>query len=147
MTDRNPQSCWFRLTPDRVVALLLALEGFLWLSERSHWFSFNEHKCWTVLIGLAAIGAAFVAMLLWFLAAVVFRLRFQFSIRSLLMLMVVVAIPCSWLAEARKQREIVVEIEKAGGEVHYDFQLDPSFNGVSGAQATGTSLAAQMAGR
>ena len=83
------------------------------------------------------IGAAFVAMLLWFLAAVVFRLRFQFSIRSLLMLMVVVAIPCSWLAEARKQREIVVEIEKAGGEVHYDFQLDPSFNGVSGAKPPG----------
>ena len=35
-------------------------------------------------------------MLLWFLAALLFRLRFQFSLLSLLLLAVVVAVPCSW---------------------------------------------------
>ena len=62
---------------------------------------------------------------LWFLAALLFRLRFQFSIRSLLLLTVVVAIPCSWLAvereQARKQREAVEAIEKLGGWVAYDY--------------------------
>ena len=71
-------------------------------------------------------------MFLWFLAALVFRLRFQFSILSLLLLVVVVAVPFSWLATemnaARKQREAVEEIEKAGGCGSYDYQFDPSGN-------------------
>ena len=48
-------------------------------------------------------------MLLWLIVAVVFRLRFQFSIRSLLFAVVVVALPCSWLTvemkAAREQKE------------------------------------------
>ena len=69
-------------------------------------------------------------MLLWFALALVFRWRFQFSIRSLLVLAVVVAIPCSWMAvegeEARKQREAVAAITKLTGDVIYDYQIDPS---------------------
>ena len=71
-------------------------------------------------------------MFLWFLAALVFRLRFQFSILSLLVLVVVVAVPFSWLATemkaARKQREAVEWIEKADGWYSYDYQFDPSCN-------------------
>ena len=37
-------------------------------------------------------------MLAWFSAGLVFRRRFQFSVRSLLVLVVVVAVPCSWMA-------------------------------------------------
>ena len=62
---------------------LLALEGFLLLSAWFRWFPFNQHKGWTVLICLATVGAALVLMFLWFLAALVFRLRFQFSILAL----------------------------------------------------------------
>ena len=83
--------------------------GFLILSERFEWFAFNRHKGWTVLVCLAMVGAAFVLMFLWFLAALLFRLRFQFSLLTLLLLPVVVAISCGWLAtemkQARKQRE------------------------------------------
>ena len=65
-------------------------------------------------------------MFFWFLLSLIFGWRFQFSIRSLLLLAVVVAIPCSWLAvemkRARKQREAVEEIEKAGGTVSYDYR-------------------------
>jgi hypothetical protein len=50
----NPR--WFRLTPDRIVVGLLVVEGFLLLSERFHWFSFNAHKGWTVLIAVATVG-------------------------------------------------------------------------------------------
>ena len=120
---------------------LLALEGFLLLSEWFQWFAFNRHKGWTVLIAVASVGVAFVLMFLWFLAALVFRRRFQFSILSLLVLTVVVAIPCSWLAtemkQARKQREAVEEIKKAGGRVAYDYQYDRSGDGLPGASHRG----------
>ncbi len=120
---------WFRIAPDRCVVTLLALEGFLLLSAWFCWFPFNQHKGWTVLVTIASVGVALLLMLLWFLAALVFRWRFQFSIRSLLLLVVVVAVPCSWLAtemkQARKQREVVEEIEVAGGDVIYDYQFNP----------------------
>ena len=123
----NPR--WYRLTPDRAVVLLVALEGSLLLSGRYEWFAFNRHKGWTVLVCLATVGAAFLLMSLWFLAAVVFRRRFQFGILSLLLLTVVVAVPCSWLTVARehaeRQREAVAEIKKVGGTVSYDYQHGP----------------------
>ncbi len=86
MADGRSKPRWYRLTPDRFVIGLLVVEGLLWLSERFQWFSFNEHKGWTVLIGVAVVGAAFLLMLLWFIASLLFRWRFQFSIRSLLVL-------------------------------------------------------------
>ena len=123
---------WLRPTPDRLVLAVLALEGFLVLSERFQWFAFNQHKGWTVLIAVASVGVFFLLMFLWFFAAVLFRLRFQYRLRSLLLLAVVVAIPCSWLAvereHARKQRGAVEEITRAGGSVTYDYELDPSGN-------------------
>ena len=88
---REESPRWYRLTPDRVVVAMLLAEGLLWLSERFRWFPFNQHKGWTVLIAVASVAAALLAMALWFLAAFVFRRRFQFSIRALLLLMVVVA--------------------------------------------------------
>ena len=107
---------------------LLAVEGFLLLSESFHWFAFNQHKGYTVLIAVAAVVVAMLLMFLWFSAALVFRLRFQFSILSLLVLTAVVAIPCSWLAvetkEARTQREAVEEIRKVHGTACYDYQFD-----------------------
>ncbi len=130
MADAFPRPRWYRLTPDRAVLGLLAVEGLLLLSQWFEWFAFNRHKGWTLSICLATVAAAFLLMLLWFLAALVFRLRFQFSILSLLVLVVVVAIPCSWLAAARKQaekqREAVEEIRNAFGQVSYDYEYDPS---------------------
>ena len=120
---------WYHLTPDRLIVALLPVEGLLWLSERFQWFGFNEHKGWTVLVAIASIGVAMLVMLLWLVAALLFRVRFQFSIRSLLVLTVAVAIPCSWLAvemkEAREQRAAVEEIRKLGGGVYalYDYEF------------------------
>ena len=126
----KPRRRWFRITPDRVVVALLAVEGLLWLSDQFRWFPFNQHKGYAVLICLATVGAAFLLMSLWFLAALVFRLRFQFSIRSLLVLTVVVAAAVHWLEvereQARKRRETVETIASAGGVVSYDYQIDPS---------------------
>ena len=80
---------------------------------------------------IAAVGAVFVLMLLWFLVALAFRRRFQFSLRSLLLLVVVVAIPCSWLATemkaARRQRDSAKAVDEFGGQVTYDYELDPPY--------------------
>ena len=123
MVAPEPKARWYRLTPDRLIAALLAVEGFLLLSERFRWFPFNQHKGWTVLIAIASVGVAMLLMFLWFLAALLFRRRFQYSIRSLFVLTVAVAIPCSWLAaemkKARKQKEAVKAIKKLGAMVGY----------------------------
>ena len=79
------------------------MEGLLLLSERFQWFTFNEHKGWAVLIAVAALGVALLLMLYWFIIAKVFCWRFQFSIRSLLVLIITVAIPCSWMAVELKR--------------------------------------------
>ena len=110
MTDPSARTRWYRVTPDRCVLGLLALEGFLLLSAWFQWFSFNQHKGYTVLIAVASVAVFFVLMFLWFLTALVFRLRFQFSILALFLLTLVVAVPCSWLATemkaARKQQGV-----------------------------------------
>jgi hypothetical protein len=126
------------------------VEGFLLLSERFRWFAFNEHKGWTMLVALAIIGATMLLMLLWFGVSLVFRRRFQFGIRALLLLMVVVAIPCGWLAaareQARKQRDAVAEIEKAGGWVHYDYELNAAAGLAPGATPPGPSWLRRLLG-
>ena len=121
MTDPTPTRRHFRPTPSWLIFGLLVVEGLLWLSERYAWFWFNEKKGWTVLIALAVVSGAMLVMLGWFVAALVFRWRFQFSLRSLLALTVAVAVPSSWLAvkmqEAKRQREAADAILKLGGDV------------------------------
>ena len=100
-------------TPTWLIYGLLVAEGLLWLSERFQWFSFNEKKGWTVLICVALVGVTMLVMLVWFVLAFVCRWRFQFSIRSLLVLVVAVALPCSWLTvELKKARERHAAVEK-----------------------------------
>ena len=124
MPTPKPTHRWFHVTPDRLIVGLLAVEGLLYLSERLGWLA----KGWPVLIAVAAVGVAMLLMVLCFVMALMFRWRFQFSIRSLLVLAVVVALPCSWLAaemkEAKRQKEAVDKIEKLGGSVEYDWQGD-----------------------
>jgi hypothetical protein len=130
MTDPMPTRR-FRPTPAWSIYGLLVVEGLLWLSERYRLFWFNEKKGWTVLITVAAVGMTMLFMLLWFVVSLVFRWRFQFSIRSLLVLTVAVALPSSWLAvevrqmrlEVKRQEDLAAAIENSGGGVLWS---DPS---------------------
>jgi hypothetical protein len=127
MTANEPQPAappgkprWYRLTPDRLVVGLLAVEGFLLLSEWFDWFAVNG-QTWTVLIALAAVGVTLSLMLLWFIVALVFRRRFQYRLRSLMLLAVAVAVACSWLAvemkQERRQKAAADAIGRLGGKV------------------------------
>jgi len=118
MIDDLPKPRWYRLTPDRLVIGLLVVECLLWLSGRFQWFPFNEKKGWTVLIAAAVVGVVFIAMLLWFIASLLFHWRFQSSIRSLLLLAVVVTIVCTWMTvemkAAKRNADAFVAIEESG---------------------------------
>ena len=120
-----PRRRWFYPTPDWLVFGLLAATCFLFLSERFRWFAFNERKGWTVLFAVAGLAAVLFLTLLWFVIALLFRRRFQYGIRSLLVLAVAVALPCSWLGtemrKARQQREAVQTVTKFGGHAEVDY--------------------------
>ena len=126
-----PNRCFYCSTPSLVLVALLALDTLLWLSERFQWFGFHEHRGWTVLIAVAAVGMSALVMLFWFAVTLIFRWRFQFSVRLLLVLIVAVAIPSSWLAteirQGRKQREAVHAIEELGGTVGWDETSKPKW--------------------
>ena len=119
---------WLRPTPGRLVVVLLAVVGFLIVSQWFDWFAFNEKRHHALLIAAATVVVMLLLMFFWFLFALVFRWRFQFSIRSLLVLMVVVAILGSWLAaekqQARQQRNAVAAIRALGAEVIYDYERE-----------------------
>jgi hypothetical protein len=131
MTDMTaPTSTFrrsFRPAPTWLNYGLLVVEGLLWLSQRYRWFWFNEKKGWTVLIAVASVGVTLLVMLAWFVVSLVFRWRFQFSIRSLLVLTVAVALPCSWIGlemkAAKRQMETAEAIEQLGGSIFYDWQI------------------------
>jgi len=138
MTAPTPTRRSLAPTPAWLIYGLLVVEGLLWLSERYTWFGFNEKKGWTVLVGVAVVGVAMLLMLLWFIASLVFRWRFQFSLRSLLIMVVAVAVPCSWLAvemrEAKRHQEAAAAIVATpGGSVSYDYEFDSSGKRISGA--------------
>ncbi len=118
---------WYYPTPGWLVLASLAMTGLLFLSERWRWFPFNEHKGWTVLIAVAGVRVVLLAMLLWWRVALVFRWRFQFGIRTLLVLTVAVALPFSWLAvemkKVREQRKAISAIEKLGGTAYFMYEV------------------------
>ena len=71
-----------------------------------------------------------VLLLLWFAVALFFHWQFQYGVRSLTLLLVAVAIPCSWLAvemgQERKQRVAADEICALGGS---SVQSEPTWLG------------------
>ena len=116
---------WYRPTPGRLFVGLLVAEGVLLLSERFSWFAFNERKGWTVLIAVAAMCAVIILTFLWLAASLLLRRRFQFGISSLLVLVLAVAVPCSWLAvkmqQAKRQGEAYKQLQEYGAFILYDF--------------------------
>jgi hypothetical protein len=104
------------------------VQVFLLLSERFQWFAFNEKKGWTVLTAVGVVCVAVLVVLLWGLVCLCLRRRFQFGVRSLLVIVVVLSVPLGWFAwetqRARRQREAVEAIKRADGRVLYDCEFD-----------------------
>lgn len=139
MSESQPQRRWYRLTPDRVVLLLLVAEVLLFLSNWLAWPAWHKgyavldppswHKGYAVLTCMAIAGVGMIAVLGWFLVALILRCRCQFGIRTLLVLTVVVAFPFSWLAafanKAEKHRHAVAAIYKLDGRLAFTELRNP----------------------
>jgi hypothetical protein len=143
ITDRT-KSRWFYPKPVYLFVVLLAVEAVLILSGRL--FS----QGWAVLTAIACVGALFILMCVWCLLALLFRWRFQFSLRSLLILTVVVAVPFSWLAVeingARKQKEVVDALSQFTGSVSYDYEYDSIGNWIPTTEPPGPSWLRKVLG-
>ena len=124
MDASEPKHRWFRPKPGWLVIFSLAVTGVLFLSERFQWFGFNHAQGLDGADCCGERGGGLLLMLVWWLAALVCRLRFQFSISSLLVLALAVALPSSWLAvelkKAGNQTKALQEIKKFGGLVAWD---------------------------
>jgi hypothetical protein len=112
---------WYIPTPGKLVAGLLAFELCL--------VAIDRHSGWLCLAGAAAVVLVVLTGLIWFGIALLSRRRFQFGIRTLLTLMVVVAVVGGWFSwrreKAREQREAGAAILKLGGWGSYDCALPP----------------------
>ena len=122
-----------------VLFALLAVEGFLFVSEQAGWFGFHEDRISPFLFAMAAVIAPIFLMFFWIflralwdvfrffgmVARLAYRRRFQYSLRTLLLVVTLFAIACSWLAvkirQAQRQQEAVAEIQKLGGSIVYDW--------------------------
>ena len=118
-TARLAQRRMTCITPDRIVAALVLVQILLRLSEHLHWFPFNNYKGFTVVMAIAVIIALFPCLLV----SMFFGRRFQFGVRSLLMLAVAIALPSGWYAaqmrDAKRQHDAVAEFKNLGGNVTY----------------------------
>jgi hypothetical protein len=75
---------------------------------------------------------------------------FQFSLRTLLVVVTLCALLCSWFAvkmqQAKRQREAVEAITKVGGRAMYDWQVDANGNYVRNAQPPATKWLRNLLG-
>ena len=84
---------WYRLTPDRLV-MVLAGHGMAAVAlGTTPDCGFNRHRVRPCSSPWRCVGVAMLFMLRGSSSALIFRWRFQFSIRSLMLLVVIVAIP------------------------------------------------------
>jgi len=114
------------------------VECLLWLSNQLDWP--HWHKGYSVLVAVSGVVIVLLALFLWFAIALISRLQFQFTIRTLLVLTLAVALPFSWLAvdmkKAKAQKEAVAAIVSGGGHFRYDWQVDTAFAFLPHAQPT-----------
>jgi hypothetical protein len=113
-------SCWYRVTPNRLLLVLLAVEVSLGVSDRYCWFSLDRYDNRALLIALGAAGATIALLTLWSLTSLVFRWRFQFNLRSLLLIVMAVGVPCGWLfrevEREQNQGRVAERIREMGGK-------------------------------
>lgn len=131
-----PKHRWYATKPARFLSLVLLMQGVLFLSSRFHWFWFNDHKGYTVLITVAATSILLLLTFACLPLACLLKAKWQFSLSLLLMVVLVMAVPLGWLGHeinlARQQRAAAASIRERGDLVSYS-TISPYFLGGSGA--------------
>ncbi len=125
----EPKPRWYAPTPGKMIAGLLVVELCLFAADRLSLFGLQRGSGWNVIAAVAIFLFVILAGLVWFLAALILKKRFQFSVLTLFGLMCVVAVVGGWfgwkMERARRQAAVVAAIEKMGGSVTYDYEYLP----------------------
>jgi hypothetical protein len=106
---RKPR--WYAPTPAKFLFAVLVMQGVFCFSTNYHWFWFNERKGYTVLITVAATAIALLLLATVVLVSWFFRSKAQFGLSTMLLIVMVMAIPLAWLGRdmhvARQQEEVM----------------------------------------
>jgi hypothetical protein len=125
------KSPWYTPTANKFLALVLLMQGVLFLSSHYRWFAFNQHKGYTVLITVAATVVLLTLLLGWVLMSWFFKRKQQFSLATLMLMVPVMAIPCGWLGREIDRARNVAEAKKAlyfgFGPASFLFREEPHF--------------------
>ena len=73
------------------------VEGFLLLAEQFGWFGFDLRKGEAAAIALTVVVVSIFPMCFSIVARFAFRRRFQYSLRTLMLVMIAACIGMSWL--------------------------------------------------
>lgn len=111
----TPPSRWHRLTPDRLILALLVTEILLWIPYRFRWFPDGREA----VIAGAGIVVVLLLMLGWFLASLRRRSKFQFSLRSLLILAVAVSVAMPLIVDYRFRPKNLVGLSLSDVQARY----------------------------
>lgn len=110
-----PKPRWYVPTPGKFLFAVLAIQGVLFLSSHYDWFWFNQHKGYTVVATIATTSLILLLLVAWQLLNRLFGLKSQFSLASLLLMIVVIAIPCGWftheVALTKRRRDALKAIK------------------------------------
>jgi len=128
MSDAIAKPRWYHVTPDRFLIGLLAAVLLLLAADRFELLGLTRGSGWNVLLAAAVVCLGMLSGILWFVASLLLRRRFQFSLKSVFVLTLIVAILCSWLAvkkqQANRQKAAVEAIDRLEGQVAYDHEVD-----------------------
>ena len=123
MSDLARKPRWYRITPDRFLVGLLAVLLLVLAADRFELAGLIRGSGWNVLLAAAIVCLGLVVGLLWCAVNLLLRWRFQFSLKSMLLFTLIVAILCSWFAvrvrQAKRQEAAIAAIEGLGGEIRY----------------------------
>lgn len=107
---------WYAPTPVKFLLAVLLMQGVLFLSGHFRWFWFNEQRSFTALVAVIASTAAVLLLVSIVLVSRFFKAKAQFGLSTLLLMVLVVAMPFGWWARevdlARRQavldRQLIV---------------------------------------
>lgn len=122
-----PKSLWRLVSPTTFLLMLVVGEVQLLLSDRFDWLAINERKGWTVLLCVAFALAGVLLLASYSVVRLITRQSMQFSLSEVLILVVALAIPCSWLAAelraADRQRETIAATRAESFSCFYDYAV------------------------
>jgi hypothetical protein len=148
--DPKPRRRWFHPRLNWLLFPPFIVEGFLLLSVHFGWFGFDKRTgeaaviaLATVIVSMLPISVCIVARLTCIVARFTGRRRFQYSLRSLMLVMLLACIGMScvsaWMHRVRRQKLAVEAIKELGGQVEYDLTWRPEwFRSVLGKDAVAT---------